>query len=78
MAMKTTVTVDEVGRLVLPKRVREAIGVCGRMRLTVDVIENSARLRAPEPEHGGRLGRKRGRTIYAGPVPEDWDSGEAV
>ena len=75
--MKATVTVDDVGRLVLPKQVREAIGVFGRMRLTVDVIENSARLTAPEPKSGG-LTRKRGRTIYAGSVPEDWDSGEAV
>jgi bifunctional DNA-binding transcriptional regulator/antitoxin component of YhaV-PrlF toxin-antitoxin module len=28
--MKTSVTVDEVGRLVLPKTIREAIGVYGR------------------------------------------------
>lgn len=75
--MKTSVTVDEVGRLVLPKNIREAIGVLGRMSVNVEVVDNAARITAPEPVSRAVV-RKRGRLIYAGPLPADWDSGEAV
>ncbi len=76
-AMKTSVTVDEVGRLVLPKEIREAIGVFGRMAVNVEVVGHAARISAPEPA-GGPVARKRGRLVFAGPLPENWDSGEAV
>ncbi|SPE56845.1 hypothetical protein SBV1_2560021 [Verrucomicrobia bacterium] len=33
--MKVIVTIDEVGRLVLPKAIRQAIGVSGRMAVSV-------------------------------------------
>ena len=75
--MKTSVTVDEVGRLVLPKNIREAIGVFGRTSLNVEVVDNSVRLSAPEPSAGDVV-RKRGRLVYAGLVPANWDSGQAV
>ena len=75
--MKTSVTVDEVGRLVLPKNVREAIGVFGRMSVTVEVVDKTARITAPEPP-AGAVSRKRGRLVFAGPLPDEWDSGEAV
>ncbi len=76
-AMKTSVTVDEVGRLVLPKNIREAIGVFGRMTVNVEVVNNAVRISAPEPS-SGTTSRNRGRLVYAGPVPTDWDSGEAI
>jgi hypothetical protein len=75
--MKTSVTVDEVGRLVLPRNIREAIGVLGRMSVNVEVVDNAARITAPEPVSRAVV-RKRGRLIYAGPLPADWDGGEAV
>ena len=75
--MKTSVTVDEVGRLVLPKNIRETIGVFGRMAVNVEVVGHVARITAPEPARG-RVARKRGRLVYAGPLPDNWDSGEAV
>ena len=75
--MKATVTVDEVGRLVLPKDIREAIGVLGRMAVNVEVVGQAACITAPE-RPGGAVARKRGRLVYAGPLPENWDSGEAV
>jgi bifunctional DNA-binding transcriptional regulator/antitoxin component of YhaV-PrlF toxin-antitoxin module len=75
--MKTSLTVDEVGRLVLPKSIREAIGIVGRMTVNVEVVGNAARINAPEPARGA-LARQRGRRVYAGPMPENWDSGEAV
>jgi bifunctional DNA-binding transcriptional regulator/antitoxin component of YhaV-PrlF toxin-antitoxin module len=40
--MKTSVTVDEVGRLVLPKSILEAIGIFGRTVVTVEVAGNAA------------------------------------
>jgi bifunctional DNA-binding transcriptional regulator/antitoxin component of YhaV-PrlF toxin-antitoxin module len=75
--MKTMVVVDEVGRLVLPREVREAIGVSGRMELQLEVIDNAARISAPE-EPSGAIRRKGGRRVYAGTLPEGWESGEAV
>ena len=75
--MKTSVMVDEVGRLVLPKEVREAIGVFGRTSVDVEVVDNTARITAPE-NPPGPVKRKGKRIIYAGPLPNDWHSGEAV
>lgn len=75
--MKATVTVDDVGRLVLPKNIREAIGVFGRTSVSVEVVDNSARITAPEPVRQG-MARKRGRLVYGGELPGNWDSGEAV
>jgi bifunctional DNA-binding transcriptional regulator/antitoxin component of YhaV-PrlF toxin-antitoxin module len=75
--MKTTISMDKVGRLVLPKRIREAIGIEGCMVINVEVVDNIALITAPE-QSGGVTARKRGRLVYAGPLPENWDSGEAV
>jgi hypothetical protein len=75
--MKMSVTMDEVGRLVLPKSIREAIGIVGRTVVSVEVAGNAARITGPQPVRGA-VTRKRGRLVYAGPLPENWDSGEAV
>ena len=75
--MKATVTVDEVGRMVLPKEIREAIGVSGRTTVKIEVVDNAARITAPETA-ARATGRRRGRLVYTGSLPEKWDSGEAV
>jgi bifunctional DNA-binding transcriptional regulator/antitoxin component of YhaV-PrlF toxin-antitoxin module len=75
--MKTLVVVDEVGRLVLPKEIREAIGVFGRMSLQVEVVDNAARISAPEEPHAP-LKRKGKRMVYGGTLPDNWESGGAV
>ena len=77
LVMKTTVTVDEVGRLVLPKDIREALGVSGRTTVKIEVLENAALITAPEPA-ARATARKRGRLVYSGSLPEKWDSGDAV
>jgi bifunctional DNA-binding transcriptional regulator/antitoxin component of YhaV-PrlF toxin-antitoxin module len=75
--MKTSVMVDEVGRLVLPKEIREAIGVFGKMSVHVEVVNNSAQISAPEVV-SGPVERKGKRMVFGGALPENWDSGEAV
>jgi len=75
--MNATITMDEVGRLVLPKGIREAIGIVGRMVVNVEVVDNAALITVPAPARGV-MARKRGRLVYAGPLPQNWDSGEAV
>jgi bifunctional DNA-binding transcriptional regulator/antitoxin component of YhaV-PrlF toxin-antitoxin module len=75
--MKTTVQVDEVGRMVLPKNVRDAIGICGRTSVNVEVVSGVAQI-SPLETPVGRVARRRGRTVYTGPLPADWDSGEAI
>ena len=75
--MKADIIVDAVGRLVLPKNIREAIGVFGRTSVRVEVVQNVVHITAPEPAKSA-VSRKRGRLIYNGALPENWDSGEAV
>jgi bifunctional DNA-binding transcriptional regulator/antitoxin component of YhaV-PrlF toxin-antitoxin module len=75
--MKTTVTVDEVGRMVLPKPVREAIGISGRTNVTIEIVSRTAQI-AVIDRRNGPVTRRRGRTVYAGPLPPEWDSGEAI
>jgi bifunctional DNA-binding transcriptional regulator/antitoxin component of YhaV-PrlF toxin-antitoxin module len=75
--MKTTVLVDEVGRMVLPKSVRDAIGICGRTSVNVEVVAGAAQI-SPLEARIGPVTRRRGRTLYTGQLPSDWDSGEAV
>ena len=75
--MKTTVVVDEFGRIVLPRAVRTALGIFGRTPLTLEVVGEKAELAATTPPRG-ELKRKAGRAVYAGSIPEEWDSGAAV
>jgi bifunctional DNA-binding transcriptional regulator/antitoxin component of YhaV-PrlF toxin-antitoxin module len=75
--MKRNVVVDEVGRLVLPKEIREAIGVFGRTSVQVEVVNNIAQLSVPETADEP-VERKGNRTVFGGALPENWDSGEAV
>ena len=77
LVMKTTITVDEVGRLVLPKVIREAVGISGRMTVNIEVVDNAARISAPE-KAARAVARRRGRLVYTGALPESWESGEAV
>jgi hypothetical protein len=75
--VKTTVVVDEAGCMVLPKRIRNAIGVFGRTSVQVEVLEKTARITAPEVSSGPII-QKGKRTVFDGPLPADWDSGDAV
>lgn len=75
--MKMTVSMDKVGRLVLPKSIREAMGLDMAMELNVEVVDNAALITVPAPS-GGLTAHKRGRLVYVGSLPKNWDSGEAV
>jgi bifunctional DNA-binding transcriptional regulator/antitoxin component of YhaV-PrlF toxin-antitoxin module len=75
--MKTMATVDAVGRLVLPKSVREAMGVFGRARVILEVFGGRTQITLVEPPASPST-RKGGRLVFSGSVPEEWDSGEAV
>lgn len=63
--------------MVLPKGIRQAIGIAGRTVVSIEVVDSAVRITAPEPVRGAVV-RKRGRLVHAGPLPENWDSGEAV
>ena len=75
--MSTSLTVDEVGRIVLPKPVREALGFRGRARLNVEVVGETAQLSLKSGE-AGPVRRRGGRLVFAGELPAEWDSGTAV
>lgn len=75
--MSVSLTVDEVGRIVLPKPVREALGISGRARLKVEVVGETAQLSC-ESNTAGPVRRRGGRLVFAGELPSDWQSGEAV
>ena len=67
---------DEVGRLVLPKKLREAIGISGRTSLQAEVVNGAVQISPPEA--AGALQQRGKRRVFAGKIPEDWDSGQAV
>ncbi len=73
--MKTVVTVDDIGRLVLPKRIREAIGISGRTSLELEVVGSKLQITKKTCR---AVRRKGGRLVSAQPLRENWDSGEAV
>ena len=75
--MKSSLTVDEVGRIVLPKPLREALGIRGRARLNVEVVGEMAQLSLQSGE-AGPVRRRGGRLVFAGELPAGWDSGAAV
>ena len=75
--MNAYITMDEVGRLVLPKNIREAIGVFGRMVVSIEVVDKAAMITVPAPAVSS-VARKRGRLVHTGPLPQTWDSGQAV
>lgn len=75
--MNAHITMDEVGRLVLPKNIREAIGVFGRMVVSIEVVDKAAMITVPASAVSS-VARKRGRLVHTGPLPQTWDSGQAV
>lgn len=76
--MKTTVLIDEAGRMVLPKAVRQAIGIDGPTSLKIEIVAGAAHLSTVPARPATAVARRRGRAVYTGPLPAGWDSGEAV
>lgn len=75
--MKQTVSIDRFGRLVLPKSLRESLGI--KAPGTVELTSGkSGVLVKPPPGPGGKLAKSRGRWVFSGALPPDWDSGKAV
>src|SRR5438552_3361450 len=75
--MKTTVMVDKGGWMGLPKPVRQAIGISGAMSVNIEDVSGTVQISTLE-RRSGAVARRRGRTVYTGPLPPEWDSGEAV
>ena len=75
--MKTIVTVDKVGRLVLPKTVRDAIGISGPVSVNIEIVSGTAQISPIEGQRSA-VALRRGRTVYTGALPAGWDSGDAV
>lgn len=75
--MKATVPIDDVGRMVLPKAIREAMGVFGRGSLNLEVLAGKTQISVSEPPRS-ETQRKNGRLVFSGPLPAEWNSGNAV
>jgi len=75
--MRMTLAVDDVGRVVLPKSVRESLGIAGRSRIHLEVFGGRAEISLAS-EDTSSVHRKSGRTVSNAPLPEGWDSGNAV
>jgi bifunctional DNA-binding transcriptional regulator/antitoxin component of YhaV-PrlF toxin-antitoxin module len=75
--MKAMVSIDAVGRMVLPKLVREAMGISGRGEVAIEVVGDRAELRCAD-NPGAEVSNQGRRLVHAGPLPEGWDSGAAV
>ena len=75
--MKMTLAIDAVGRVVLPKSVRESLGISGRSRIHLEVFGGRVEISLAS-EESSAIHRKSGRTVSSAPLPEGWDSGNAV
>jgi len=75
--MKATVSIDDVGRMVLPKAIREAMGVFGRGSVILEVLAGKTQISVAEPPRS-ETHRKNGRLVFSGPLPVEWNSGNAV
>ena len=75
--MKLVATIDDFGRIVLPKAVRSILGMEKRTAVRIEVIGDVVQLSAAAPPRSSVAG-KRGRPVYSGELPEQWDSGESV
>lgn len=75
--MKTNAQLDEAGRLTLPEEVRQALGLTNAMSVQIELVNNAAIIIAPVPSEP-ELVRRGKRWVYAGKLPKDWDSAEAV
>lgn len=75
--MKMTLAVDDVGRVVLPKSVRESLGIAGRSKILLEVFGGKAEISVAS-ENISSVHRKSGRTVSSASLPEGWDSGDAI
>ena len=75
--MKATVAIDDVGRMVLPKAIRAAMGVFGRGSVILEVLPGKTQISVAEPPRS-EIQRKNGRLVFTGSLPKEWNSGSAV
>ena len=71
--MKTTITMDQSGRLVLPKNIRQSLNTPSAARFEVQVLGNRVELTLVEPE-SARL-RRKGKLLV---VPKQGVAADAV
>src|SRR5262245_29911539 len=64
--MKDAIVMDGVGRLVLPKTVRERLHVTGPARFRPDVVGNRVELTLLDTADGPKLTKKGGLLVIAG------------
>ncbi len=75
--MKQKAPIDRAGRLVIPKFVRRALGIQGCAELEIEVVSGHAQL-SPTAPSPGPTEQRDGPLVYGGPLPDGWDSGEAI
>ena len=71
-----TLTIDGAGRLVLPKRTRDRLGLRAGSTLEMRETEEGVELKPAQPE--SCLVRKGRFLVYTGEVPPGWDPVKAV
>lgn len=61
----------------LPKSLRESLGIKAPGTVELTPGKSGVWLKPP-PATGGKLAKRRGRWVFSGALPPDWDSGKAV
>lgn len=71
-----TVTIDEYGRLVIPKKVRDRLGLNPGTELELEQSDDTIQLKPVHPEDFCTY--EDGIPVYTGPLPENFDVVEEI
>jgi AbrB family looped-hinge helix DNA binding protein len=74
--MNATITMDDAGRIILPKPMRERLHLRGGAKLKADIVADKIEL-TPEPDDSVRIVRKGKRLVITG-LPKPFDAAAAI
>ena len=76
--MSFTISIDQAGRLVLPKAIRDRFNLSGGSKLELQTVGDHVELKPVAPENSVELIEKNGRLIISAEGVESFDAVEAI
>ena len=76
--METILTLDKSSRVVFTAEVRRALGVQPGGKLRLNAAAGRGSIESIPVDAQKHFKRRKGRLVYAGPAPDDFDAARAV